>query len=162
MLPPKTTNAGLKLLVSLLLLSFELNSFNIETKAQNISQRLFELINYERKRRGLLPLIKDPLLSTLALSHSLEMKQKGYLSHFSPSFGDPKIRVLKIGLKVKKVAENIVQAKSSQRAHILLMKSHKHRKNILDPLLTHVGIGVVSTYNKRERWFIITQLFVSK
>ncbi|HCS73242.1 MAG TPA: hypothetical protein DIW17_05115, partial [Clostridiales bacterium] len=51
--------------------------------------------------------------------------------------------------------ENIAKHGSVESAHAGLMNSDGHRKNILNPSFTHIGIGIVD-----NRYF--TQMFIGR
>ena len=104
---------------------------------------------------GLAPLQPDPRLSLLATRHSRDMLRRGYFGHVSPSGGDVMARLRMSGVTAARAAENLVRGGSPDRAHSQLMGSPSHRANILDPSLTHVGIGVA----ERDGELLVTQIF---
>jgi uncharacterized protein YkwD len=63
------------------------------------------------------------------------------------------------GISYKYAGENIAGAPTVEKAHSSLMNSPGHRRNILNPNYTHVGIGIIDggPYGK-----MFTQLFISK
>lgn len=121
--------------------------------------QLWNLLNAERARAGLAPLRLDPALSQLAQLKSQDMVSRNYFSHYSPTYGYPYTMEYQAGIRARYMgAENIAAAGSVQAAHALLMASPGHRRNILDPRFTDVGIGVVP-----GRWgLVITQLFIGR
>lgn len=118
---------------------------------------LLELLNAEREGAGLLPIQRDPQLDRLAAEHSRDMLDRGYFGHVSPSGRDLTARLSAAGIFTYRAAENLVRSSSPQRAHARLMESPAHRANILDPELTHVGVGVV----RRQGELVVTQIFVA-
>jgi len=122
-------------------------------------QQLYSLINQERARAGLAPLRLDPVLTRLAEMKSQDMVALNYFSHYSPTYGYPYTMEYRAGVRARYMgAENIAASATAQAAHALLMASPGHRRNILDPRFTDVGIGVVP-----GRWgLVITQLFIGK
>lgn len=52
--------------------------------------------------------------------------------------------------------ENIAQNTGVNKAHTALMNSSGHRKNILNPNFTHLGIGI----KKAERGYISVEMFI--
>ena len=118
---------------------------------------LLQLVNLERQQRGMLPLAWDPQLQLLARQHSREMMSHGYFGHVSPESGDLTARLRDAAVFTRRAAENLVRSSSSSRAHARLMESPSHRANILDPNLTHLGIGIES----RNGELVVTQIFVS-
>lgn len=121
--------------------------------------RAFELLNDDRVRFGLEPLTRDPELDEVARAHSLDMRDNGFFGHYSYETGAPGDRLAAAGYRAATHAENVASGPSIYGAETGLMRSLGHRRNILNPAFSHVGIGV---YGKREgervQWFV-TQLF---
>ena len=67
-----------------------------------------------------------------------------FTAHISPRTGSPADRVAKAGIAVGRLLENIGSSSSPEEVHLGLMRSPGHRSAILDPDVTHVGIGVAS------------------
>jgi uncharacterized protein YkwD len=74
--------------------------------------------------------------------HSLEMLERGFFGHRSPWRGGLTRRLAEQGISYLEASENLVLSTSAERAHDALLSSPAHRRNLLDPALTHVGIGV--------------------
>ena len=125
----------------------------------SVEQQLLNLVNAERARAGLPPLRLDPVLSDLARLKSGDMVALNYFGHYSPTYGYPYSMEYRAGIRARYMgAENIAAAATVQMAHALLMASPGHRRNILDPRFTDVGLGVAS-----GRWgLVITQLFIGR
>ena len=107
-----------------------------------VVRRLHELLDGARRAAGLPPLSPDSVLARLARDHSLDMRQGRFFGHVSPTRGNLADRMRAIGASSPRVAENIARGPSAARIHANLMDSPAHRANVLDPLLTHVGLGV--------------------
>ena len=127
--------------------------------ASSPEQQLLALINAERARFGLPPLRLDPTLSYLARLKSQDMVSLNYFGHYSPTYGYPYYMEYRAGIRARYMgAENIAAAGSVTMAHYLLMASPGHRRNILEPRFTDVGLGVVP-----GRWGLtVTQLFIGR
>jgi uncharacterized protein YkwD/uncharacterized membrane protein required for colicin V production len=106
--------------------------------------RLLELLNGERARAGLRPLVADDQLRAVARGHSEEMFKLGYFAHESPRAGTPADRLRAARIRFVVSGENLAYAPTTELAHAGLMASPGHRANILTPEYTRVGIGVVS------------------
>lgn len=130
---------------------------------------MVQMVNAARADAGLVPLGIDEDLADTARAHSLEMRDKKYFAHESPtaSLKTPLDRYrASIGDTPRTVAENIfhswggsprnVQLGDARTAHDALMNSPGHRKNILMPRLTRIGIGFIVDQNG-DLW--ITQMF---
>ncbi len=119
---------------------------------------MLTLVNQERARAGLAPLVLDEALRQLARAHSLEMFRLGYFSHDSPASGSLEERLHQAHIPYLIAGENLAYAPSVQVAHQGLMNSPGHRANILRPEFRRVGIGVIRSLF-RGRMF--TQEFTS-
>jgi uncharacterized protein YkwD len=104
--------------------------------------RMLELLNEQRKRIGLSPLLADAELRSVALGHSTDMTTHGFVGHVSPTTGSPEDRARVAGLRVARLGECVAAEQSPDAAHEGLMESPSHRGAMLDALFTHVGIGV--------------------
>ncbi len=133
---------------------------------------LVAAINTERTSRGLEALAADPLLQGTACAHSREMCELNYFNHHSPTPGettpiDRYVDALHADGERQPasalVGENIFFASvtndvyNAQYAHQSLMASPSHRKNILEPRFTKVGVGV---YRDPEGQFWVTEMFL--
>ena len=106
-------------------------------------QRMLELVNAERAKAGLHPLVVDEKLRQAARGHSQEMFELSYFAHESPVAGDPVDRMKAAGASFTLAAENLAYAPNLEMAHSGLMNSPGHRKNILTPGYRRLGIGVI-------------------
>lgn len=104
---------------------------------------LLNLINNERAALGLSPLMPHANIRSVARAHGREMFAFGYLSHLSRQGLSPQQRVLRRGIHVRLVGENIAYAADIREAHEAMMASEAHRQNILLPDYQLVGIGVI-------------------
>lgn len=122
-------------------------------------EKMLQLINQERAKAGAAPLTLDPELVRIARLKSQDMIDKNYFDHNSPTYGDPFTMMRNMGVQYGFAGENLAGNPSLDNAHETLMASPGHRKNILNPNYTHVGIGIVEggRYGK-----MYTQLFISK
>lgn len=119
--------------------------------------QMVELVNEERRARGLVELVIDERLVEVARAHSREMFELGYFSHQSPNTGSPFDRMTNAGIEYQRAGENLAYAQSVAVAHRGLMDSPGHRENILRPEFTRIGVGVIAA-GAYGRMF--TQLFI--
>ncbi len=111
---------------------------------RNDSERqLFEALNRERAAQGLSALQWDNALFKAARQHALRMANLNRLEHQLPSESSLEGRLAEAGARFSVIAENIAVGPSPQIIHAGWMGSPGHRKNILDPRLTSVGIAAV-------------------
>jgi len=120
-------------------------------------QHMLNLVNGERQKQGLKPLVPHAGLTELARKKSRDMIQNNYFSHISPTYGSPFDMMRAAGISYRTAGENIAGASTVERAHLALMNSDGHRRNILNPAYTHVGIGIIrgGAYG-----LMITQMFI--
>ncbi|MHB9107258.1 MAG: CAP domain-containing protein [Armatimonadota bacterium] len=109
--------------------------------------------NIERRKRGLQPVALDHRLRVAARQHSLEMGTRRYFNHYSPvaAWRTPWQRAYYAGFWGPSVGENILLARKCRYrkpeqigAYFvrLWMNSPTHRKNLLNPEWTRIGVGV--------------------
>jgi len=127
-------------------------------------RRAFELINAERQRRGLRPLVMDGSLTRLARYHSENMARGGFLSHTDRQGLDLRGRADALGLhNWKAIAENIAynQGYNDPTAFAVerWMVSEKHRENVLNDEYTHAGVGIVRA---SDGTYYFTQVFMRR
>ncbi|WZL74161.1 CAP domain-containing protein [Clostridiaceae bacterium 35-E11] len=122
-------------------------------------EEMLRLLNGERTKNGLNPLKADMEITKVARLKSQDMIDKNYFSHNSPTYGSPFDMLKKFGVSYIYAGENLAGNPSVQNAHESLMNSEGHRKNILNPNFTHIGIGIKegSKYGK-----MCTQMFVGR
>lgn len=126
--------------------------------------RSVELVNQERVKRGLNPLVVDTTLIAVAREHSKEMMDKKYFSHQSPTSAlkTPMDRYLKAVPRPEYacVGENLFYCTivDVNRGHNAFMNSPTHRDNVVFPRYEKIGVGIV----KNERGeFWITQMYLT-
>lgn len=109
---------------------------------ENLEVAMLLLVNEERKKERLKPVVADPEMRTVARAHSKDMFARGYFAHVNPDGKDPFDRMRVAGVKFRTAGENLALAQTLQQAHDGLMKSPGHRANILQPRFGRLGIGI--------------------
>jgi uncharacterized protein YkwD len=128
--------------------------------AEDAEHRVLASVNRDRVAAGLAALAWDDRLAAVARGHSEEMHRTHVVAHISPTTGSAADRVRAAKIKTGMVLENVARAYGVNEAHQGLMNSPGHRANILSPVATHLGIGVVfgdEVSGRREMF--ITQVF---
>lgn len=121
--------------------------------------QMLDMVNQERSKAGLKPLTWDPDLANVAQVKAKDMVDNNYFDHTSPTYGSPFEMMKKFGISYRAAGENLAGSSSVERAHVGLMNSEGHRKNILNPNFTHLGIGV----EKSTRYgYVYVQMFIGK
>jgi hypothetical protein len=119
------------------------------------------LLDIDRTRNGLAPLIDDPKLVAIARAHSRDMRDKGFVGHVSPTTGSVGDRLRAAGYRAAHWGENIAGNNNLWDAEAGLYYSLGHRKNLLSKNATHVGIGVAATRKHGRRYWLVTQVFAA-
>ncbi len=128
--------------------------------AKSIESQVIQLTNKERARNGLKPLGADWQLSRVARYKSADMRDKSYFSHTSPTYGSPFTMMGNFGVDYRSAAENIAAGQRTPNEVVQSwMNSPGHRKNILSPAYTHIGVGHVTGGDYGHYW---TQMFIAK
>lgn len=110
------------------------------------NEKILRLVNQQRKAAGLRPLILIEDLNQAARVQSENMSRNKTLAH---NIGDSTLvkRVLATGYDYNRVSENIAEGtRSADRTVECWMASPNHRANILDPDVTHMGVGKYGKY----------------
>ncbi|MGG3738755.1 CAP domain-containing protein [Aeribacillus pallidus] len=131
------------------------NSSSYEVKA--FEQKVVELTNNERAKFGLPALTFEPELAKVAREKANDMARNHYFSHTSPTYGSPFDMMKQFGISYRTAGENIAMGQRSPEQVVNdWMNSEGHRKNILNPNFTHIGVGYV------ENGHYWTQMFIGK
>ena len=102
----------------------------------------FVLINEERKKNGLQPLVWNSELAGLAEDHCKDMIKRKYFSHYTPEGLSPFDRMNEYGIKYSAAAENLAAGQPTpESVEKAWMQSEGHRSNILNPKLKEAGIA---------------------
>lgn len=108
---------------------------------------MFDLVNSFRLRNGLNALAQHERLASVAREHSLEMFWSDFFAHFSFRSGSPGDRKRRAGIAFRMSGENISRgARDAIGAHHGLTNSPGHRKSILRPEFTQLGVGIVGKF----------------
>jgi uncharacterized YkwD family protein len=125
------------------------------TGISQMAQQVIELTNNERRKNGLTPLSADASLSGVAQTKTNDMNSKHYFSHTSPTYGSPFDMMRDFGVTYKSAGENIAMGQTTaQQVVSSWMNSEGHRKNILSPNYTNIGVGYTSNGNYWSQMFI--------
>ena len=118
------------------------------------AQEILELVNKERARIGVAPLVMDENVQKSAQLKADDMEAKGYRQHNIPGLGDMYTQEIRHLIyqqaKCTHSGENLTWGKdgdnesTSQASFTAWMNSEPHRKAIQNPKYTKTGIGVKS------------------
>lgn len=102
---------------------------------------MLDLINQERRKVGVPEVKLDTNLRNVAQTKCRELIGLDYFSHQSPVYGSPFEMLTYFRINYTKAGENLAMNTCVEAAHNALMNSEGHRKIMLSPDYTHVGIG---------------------
>ncbi len=108
-----------------------------------VEASLLRAINESRQRARLAPLELMAPLVDVARAHSRDMAENHYVAHNSREGATPGQRLRDGGLLSGLSLENVARGYGAREIHDGLMVSPGHRANVLNPRVTHVGIGAV-------------------
>ncbi|WP_186578588.1 CAP domain-containing protein [Aquibacillus kalidii] len=133
------------------------NIDNPDNTKNDFQTAVIELTNQVRRENGLTPLELEPTLAKVAQEKAEDMAANDYFSHTSPTYGSPFDMLKQFGISYTAAAENIALGQQTpQEVMDGWMNSPGHRENIMDPDVTHIGVGyTIDGYY----W---TQLFIKK
>ena len=127
---------------------------------QSIEQQVVNLVNAERAKAGLKPLKSDWELARVARFKSEDMRDNRYFDHNSPIYGTPFQMMKSFGINYRSAGENIAAGQTTAESVMQAwMNSPGHKKNILSPNFTHIGVGYAKGGSYGHYW---TQQFMSK
>ncbi len=131
----------------------------------DVEQRIFDLVNSERRRARMALLDTDERLADIARGYSEDMGRRRFFGHVNPEGEGPQERVRRLYREmVGGPAENVAfldgepRARWAERFMFEWMNSPGHRANILRPTLTHLGVGIAVS----GRRVYGTQLFADR
>jgi uncharacterized protein YkwD len=136
---------------------------------KELERRIFQLTNEGRRKNGLPPLAPDDSLAAKARDKSDDMLKNNYFSHTSPEGKTIKDRMQEEKpasfRTISRIGENIYMGSRldystdvKTQARMIVdgwMTSPGHRRNILDPNYTHLGVGVAA----KDKDCYATQIF---
>lgn len=117
----------------------------------SFANQVVSLVNQERAKAGLKPLVIDNALTAMALDKAKDMSNNKYFSHTSPTYGSPFDMMKSYGIRYTYAGENIAMGqRSPQEVMNAWMNSPGHRQNILSPNYTKIGVGYFNNYWVQE------------
>lgn len=110
------------------------------SSSQTIERRIVDLVNADRQREGLPPLQADDGLVEGARAWTAVMAERDELAH------DPN---LSVPPNARTAGENVAFRTTggdvADRLHQQFMRSPGHRRNVLNPEFSSIGVGVVQS-----------------
>jgi len=118
------------------------------TSTSQMEQQILDWTNEERAKINAPPLKWNSRLALAARLHSDEMAKQKELTHQLK--GEPRFteRLSDRGAKFSGAAENVGYADSAEELQSGWMHSPGHRTNLLNPVYTEMGVGIVRAGNR--------------
>jgi uncharacterized protein YkwD len=122
---------------------------------------VFETVNGLRRTNGLPPLTPSSELGAVARRHSARMLDAGIVAHVLPGSPELAERLASAGISYQHAFENVARGESSIAAHAAIEASPAHRKNLLTPEATRLGVGVArGALPTGERIVYLTEILI--
>lgn len=133
-----------------------------ERELRALEQQVHRLINEQRRRAKLAPLLWHEAVARAAREHSKNMAERDFFDHTDPRLGDVDQRLNRFRIAWRACGENIFMLHGYENpAQVAVqgwMQSPGHRANILRKEFTHAGVGVF--YRPRDQRYYLTQIFL--
>ncbi|MGP4062146.1 CAP domain-containing protein [Halobacillus sp. H74] len=116
-----------------------------EAVQEGVEAQILRMTNFIRNNQGLGELKHHTAASQAAFLHSRDMDENNYFSHYSPNGNGLKERLENVFYV--RAGENIAAQYTDAAAALHgWLNSPGHRKALLDPDYTHIGVGVHERY----------------
>lgn len=107
-----------------------------------VAQELLRLVNAERQRVNAPPLVLNANLAIAAQRHSQDMATHRRMSHTGSDGSTMQSRIEATQYNWSTIGENVAMGQPTAAAVITAwMNSPGHRRNILNPAFTELGVG---------------------
>ena len=127
----------------------------LDSTVTSYEAEVIRLVNEIRQQNGLQSLTANWELSRVARYKSQDMRDNGYFSHTSPTYGSPFQMIKDFGLSYRTAGENIAWGYPSPQVVVNgWMNSSGHRANILNASYRQIGVGYVAQGNYWTQMFI--------
>ena len=138
---------------------------NAAPRAIIVAESVLGHTNAERYREGLPFLMSNPLLSQIAREKMYDMFAYQYFAHESPNGVTVGDQAKKVGYEYILVGENLALGDFDSSKHVVdaWMDSPGHRKNILSPTYSEIGIAAGrGVYEGRSTWVVVQSFGLPK
>lgn len=121
------------------------------------ADKILELVNAERAKVGVAPLVSDPRLVATAQSRVDDMIARDYYSHNDPITGESLVKIKPTNPQCIVASENINAAITNEEAVAEWLSSKPHHDAMLDTRYSLTGISVAK--NPKADWYYLVQHF---
>lgn len=114
-----------------------------------------------RAKHGLPGLVMDARLAEVARRHTEAMRAAGTLGHIVPGSPGPEERVRAARIPYRRLLENVATSSTALEAHAAAVASPAHLRNMLEPGIRQVGIGLARELSASGRTRVyLAEIFV--
>ena len=120
-------------------------------RSESQEMQILKLVNEAREKEGLQPLKYNDKVAAVAQLRADEMNKNKYFEHERPNHTSWVTAYQELGVDYTIAAENIARGFSQPETVVAAwMASEGHRKNILNPRIEYMGIGISGYYYAQE------------
>ncbi|MGA9522259.1 MAG: CAP domain-containing protein [Myxococcaceae bacterium] len=123
-------------------------------------ERILERINALRRAHGVAPLTLEPRVTEVAQAYSERMSSEGFFAHVAPDGSTVGQRLQAREYSYRAAGENLGLASGPLSAHFGIEHSPGHRRNLIDPQYTRIGIGIAARTDRADPQVIVTEVLV--
>ncbi|MFJ8517811.1 CAP and S-layer homology domain-containing protein [Lysinibacillus xylanilyticus] len=124
------------------------------------SKEVIQLINVEREKNNLAPVVYDSKLTQIAIIKAQDMVKRNYFEHVSPYYGAPWDLATLFDYSYTSFGENIARYINSPESVVKAwMLSPNHRDNIMKEHYTNTGVAISQDSKGNYYW---VQMFSSQ
>lgn len=133
---------------------------NLVYLSTDIYHQIIELTNKTRIEDGFAPLKVNPVLEKAAYDKAQDMLLNQYFAHDAPDGKRPWQWIDKEEYDYINAGENLVMNfTSAETAYSALLQSETHRKNIVNPKFTDIGVAVLAGEMNGKKTMIMVEMF---
>lgn len=122
------------------------------------TDEILTLVNVERAKAGVAPLVMDQRLNQSSERKTLEMIAENRYEHVNLAGVHGYEYAHEVAPECTTVGENLTGAESSDDALLKWLASPKHKEALLDSKYSSTGLSV----QKAPNWYIVVQQFCAK
>jgi hypothetical protein len=138
----------------------------IPAHAAVTTSSILNLINAERSKARLSPVVNNAKLTEAAQMKADDMLSKGYFAHVGPDGKDPLSWYAKVGYNWSWAGEILALSQNTESDTAIMtawMNSPEHRFIIMDLRYTETGIGIaIGTYQGQQTVFVAEEFGLPK
>ncbi len=124
------------------------------------ADEILTLSNSERAKEHIRALRHNQELDNAAVLKASDMLRNGYFAHTSPQGNDFTTSIKKMGVEYAEAGENLaIDFIDSTTVVSSWMQSEDHRKNLLNPRFTDIGVATLSGKFNGNTTTVVVQLF---